>query len=131
MIDSGLRLKSYHDILRGIGARARALRLHRALRQDELALRAGVGVATVIRFERNGRVALESALRIATALDADAMFSKLFEAPAFGSLDEVLEETDSAAPRPRRAPRRQLAATISKPTARAPAKKPAPKKKPR
>lgn len=105
MIDSALRLRSFHEVLDGIGERARALRLRRALRQEELALRAGVGVATVIRFERNGRVSLENALRIATALDADAAFEKLFEAPTFGSLDEVLEDAEPSAPQ--RAPRRR------------------------
>lgn len=105
MIDPVLRFQTFHEVLSRIGERARLLRLHRSLRQEELAVRAGVGVATVIRFERNGRVALENALRIATALDADAAFGKLFEAPAFGSLDEVLEDREPAAPR--RAPRRR------------------------
>ena len=95
---------TFRETLIGMGERARQLRLVRGLRQDELAARAGVGVATVHRFENTGIASLENVLRIATALDAAEGFEKLFEAPAFASLDEAL-----ARPTPlrRRAPRRK------------------------
>lgn len=81
---------SFHDTLRGIGERARQLRLIRNLRQAELATRAGVGVATIHRFEKTGTASIESVLRIATALSAEAVFAKLFEPPAYASIDEAL-----------------------------------------
>jgi len=96
---------SFQETLRAIGERARQLRLLRQLRQDELATRAGVGVATVHRFEKTGTASLENVLRIATALQAEAGFGTLFELPAYSSLDEALER-----PRVRqrqRAPRRK------------------------
>lgn len=78
------------ELLAGIGSRARALRLVRGFSQDEVAARAGVGVATVRRFEQTGTASLDSLVRIAFALDADAAFQKLFEPPAFQTLDEAL-----------------------------------------
>ena len=88
-----------------MGERARQLRLMRAFRQAELAGRAGVGVATVHRFEKTGTASVENVLRIATALGAEAPFDKLFEAPAYASLDEALARPGLS--KRRRAPRRR------------------------
>lgn len=96
--------RPFHETLRAIGERAKQLRLLRKLRQAELATRAGVGVATIHRFEKTGTASLENVLRIATALNADAAFNKLFEAPAYASLEEAISRPEIT-PR-RRAPRR-------------------------
>lgn len=96
--------RSFHETLRAIGERAQRLRLLRKLRQEDLATRAGVGVATVRRFEKTGTASIENVLRIATALSAEAAFDKLFELPAYASLDEALARP--AATARRRAPRR-------------------------
>jgi transcriptional regulator with XRE-family HTH domain len=87
VIDYG---ETFHETLGRIGERARQLRLIRGMRQDELATRAGVGIATVRRFEKNGTASLQNVLRIATALGAEASFETLFEAPRYASLDEAL-----------------------------------------
>lgn len=96
---------SFRETLCGLGERARQLRLLRSMRQEEVAARAGVGVATVHRFEKTGTASLENVLRIATALNAEAGFEKLFELPAYASLDEALARPDVTARR--RAPRRK------------------------
>jgi transcriptional regulator with XRE-family HTH domain len=96
---------SFAETLRALGDRARRLRLTRKLSQAELAERAGVGVATVHRFEKTGTASLENALRIASALNAELAFDKLFEAPAYASLDEALAQPASTARQ--RAPRRR------------------------
>jgi transcriptional regulator with XRE-family HTH domain len=83
-------LMSYEERLSALGQRARELRLLRELQQRDLARRAGVGLATVQRFERTGRASLENVLRIALALGVDAPFDGLFAAPEFRSIDEVL-----------------------------------------
>jgi hypothetical protein len=63
-----------------------------------------VGVATIQRFEKSGHGSLDSALRIATALRAEAAFDSLFAPPKYTSLDEALARPPSTGPR--RAPRR-------------------------
>lgn len=98
-------LATYQETLRAIGGRARQLRLMRNLLQEELAARAGVGIATVHRFEKSGRASIESVLRIATALHAERAFDQLFEAPAYASLDEALARPEVT--RRQRAPRRK------------------------
>ena len=76
------------------------------MRQEDLAERAGIGVATVIRFERTGRASFENVLRIAMALRAESGFDKLFELPAYTTLDESLARPDAA--RSDAAPRRRV-----------------------
>jgi transcriptional regulator with XRE-family HTH domain len=93
------------ETLRALGARARQLRLLRNLRQEELAERAGVGVATVRRFEKTGTASIEGVLRIAAALGAEQAFDMLFEAPAYASLDEALARPKLA--QRQRAPRKR------------------------
>lgn len=101
MIDS----QTFADTLRELGARARSLRLIRGLDQAALAERAGVGVATIRRFEKSGHATLENALRIATALQAGAGFAQLFAPPPYRSLDEALARPEVVARQ--RAPRRR------------------------
>ena len=79
-----------------IGERSKQLRLFRNFTQQELAVRAGVGSATVQRFERTGHVSMDNALRIAFALGADDGFRRLFEPPKYGSIDEALAEPKRA-----------------------------------
>jgi transcriptional regulator with XRE-family HTH domain len=100
-----VRRRPFRAILVAIGDRARQLRVMRKLRQTELAERAGIGVATVVRFEKTGSASLSNVLRIATALGADAGFDKLFEAPPYASLDEALEHPAPVVRRRVRAPR--------------------------
>ncbi len=94
---------AFSEVLRSLGGRARQLRLVRGLRQDDLASRAGVGVATVRRFEKSGSASIENVLRIATVLAAERGFEALFEAPPYASIDEALSRPE--AHRRQRAPR--------------------------
>jgi transcriptional regulator with XRE-family HTH domain len=96
-------LITFREMLQAIGERARRLRLIRNLRQEELATRAGVGIATVRRFEKTGVASIENVLRIASALGAEQTFEKLFEAPPYASIDEALARPQAA--HRRRAPR--------------------------
>ncbi len=83
-------MESYEEALLTLGARVRALRIARELQQRDVAARAGVSPGTVIRFEQTGRASLDSALRIAYVLGAEAGFERLFEAPTYRTLDEAL-----------------------------------------
>jgi transcriptional regulator with XRE-family HTH domain len=92
----------YAETLQRLGERARALRIIRQLQQAEVATRAGIGVATVKRFERSGRASMENVLRIATVLGADAAFDSLFVPPRFRTLDEALSRPPAGPTRIRR-----------------------------
>lgn len=83
-------MDSYSLVLQDLGRRARQLRLLRNFQQKEVARRAGVTPGTVHRFEATGRASMESVLRIAMALSADAPIAKLFEPPKYLSIDEAL-----------------------------------------
>ena len=83
---------SYDQTLIDLGQRARALRILRDLPQRELARRAGVGEATVKRFEQSGRASVESMLRLAVALAVEDGFERLFELPKYRSLDDALAQ---------------------------------------
>ena len=66
------------------------LRILLGLTQQELAVRSGIGVATLHRFEKTGTLSLENALRVSLALGAEKGFESLFSLPAYASLDEAL-----------------------------------------
>jgi transcriptional regulator with XRE-family HTH domain len=90
MMDYPLPGAPFAETLSEMGARARQLRLLQDLTQGELARRAGVGIATVQRFEKTGHASTENALRMASALRAEDGFRRLFEPPRYTSLDEAL-----------------------------------------
>src|SRR5689334_20718474 len=96
-------LNSFQETLQALGKRSRRLRLIRNLRQEELASRAGVGIATIRRFEKTGSASIETVLRIASALGVELSFDKLFEAPPYVSIDEALTRQQVA--QRKRAPR--------------------------
>jgi transcriptional regulator with XRE-family HTH domain len=81
--------------------RARARRLALGLRQQDVAERAGVSLASLRRFERTGLIAFDSLLSIAVVLDAVSEFDRLFPEPEFRSIDDVIGR-----PARKRAPRR-------------------------
>jgi transcriptional regulator with XRE-family HTH domain len=89
-------LEPFGEALEAVGERARQLRLQRNFTQQELAVRSGIGTATVQRFEKTGHVSLENALRIAVALGAEDGFRRLFEPPKYASLEEALAEPKRA-----------------------------------
>jgi transcriptional regulator with XRE-family HTH domain len=80
----------YRDLLKGIGQRARELRIIRNLQQKEVATRAGLTRSTIVRFESTGRVSLENVSRIAMVLGAEEGLTALFQAPKYRNLDEAL-----------------------------------------
>ncbi len=77
------------DVERLLAQRIRALRKARGWSQEQLAERAGLGVATVARLERSGRGQIASLLRIASALGRLRDFEPLLAAPEPTSLEEI------------------------------------------
>lgn len=82
------------EILLIIAKQARELRLEKNLTQEGLAKRSGVSLASIKRFERLGKISLESLLEIALVLEVLDEFKLLFrklEKPL--SMAELLKES--------------------------------------
>ena len=73
-------LKSQQEIIQDIALRAKAKRLEQNLTQQGLAVRSGVSLGTIKRFERFGEISLKSLIDIALVLDCLDDFEELFKA---------------------------------------------------
>ena len=75
--------------------RAKIRRLDLNLSQEGLSRRSGVSLGSLKRFEKTGRVSLESLLKIALVLEAldefEGVFPTRMQAPA--SLEKLMETT--------------------------------------
>jgi transcriptional regulator with XRE-family HTH domain len=83
------------EIAEHIAKQAKVKRLSFNLSQNSLSERSGVSVGTLKKFERTGKISLESLLRIALTLDALEEFKELFKPIPFenlSSLDELLKD---------------------------------------
>ena len=84
-------LKSMPEIAEEIAKRSQNKRLSLNLSQKTLAERSGVSYGTLKKFERSGKISLDSLLNIALVLDELENFQQLFapkELPR--SIDEIL-----------------------------------------
>ena len=84
-----------YDVREHVAKRAKAKRLSLNLSQRSLSERSGVSYGTLKKFERTGKISIESLLKIAWILDALPDFIGLFEPKApekFSSLDQLLKD---------------------------------------
>lgn len=82
---------------------ARRLRLAHNMTQNELALKSGVALSTLKRFEQSGEVSLSALLAVAGALGALQAFSDLFPQPTATTLDQLdSDKAERKRARPRR-----------------------------
>ena len=82
------------EMLQAIASAAKEKRLSLNLSQKSLADRSGVSFGVIKKFERTGKISLESLLKLALALDALKDFNELFkQAPSeeLRSLDKILQ----------------------------------------
>lgn len=87
-------MKTPQEILEETAVRAKARRLALNLTQAGLEKHSGVSLGTIKRFERTGKIAFISLLKIAVVLDGLKEFEQLFpkKAPIPPTLDELLKE---------------------------------------
>jgi transcriptional regulator with XRE-family HTH domain len=78
------------DIKKNLAIRARARRREGKISQAELAMRSGVSLGSIKRFEGSGEISLISLLRIAAVLGYETDFDKLFERKNYQSIDEII-----------------------------------------
>ncbi len=85
-----------HEVSKHIAQKMQKLRLFFNLSQKTLSERSGVSFGVIKKFERTGKISLESLLKLALTLDALEDFKDLFKEKApesFLSLDELLKDT--------------------------------------
>lgn len=83
------------EMAKSIAVCAQAKRLSLNLSQKSLSERSGVSLGVLKKFERTGKISLESLLKIAFSLDSLGEFQQLFKplsAETFASLDEILRD---------------------------------------
>lgn len=83
------------EFLTQIAQKAKAKRLSLNLSQQNLSLRSGVSLGSIKRFERTGKISLESLLKLALVLKSLESFHSLFaKAPleSLPSLDAILKQ---------------------------------------
>ncbi|WP_420240080.1 helix-turn-helix domain-containing protein (plasmid) [Telmatobacter bradus] len=89
-----VNLTTTQEVLSGIAGRFKNRRLAMNLTQEELALRSGVTLSSLKRFERLGLIALDSLLKLSLVLNCLGDFDKLvvedLSSLATRSLDALL-----------------------------------------
>ncbi|PZU80725.1 MAG: XRE family transcriptional regulator [Shinella sp.] len=66
-------------------------RIENGLTQRELAARSNVSYGSLRLFEESGKISLESLVKIAFALEAEAEFERLFLSRLPQTIDEVVD----------------------------------------
>ena len=89
-----LMLYSAQDILTDVAARARQARLAENLSQEGLAMRSGVSLGSIKRFERTGKISLENLVELAMALRLEKGFDELFQITKHKTLANVIAKQD-------------------------------------
>ncbi len=77
------------EFLTRIAQNAKAKRLSLNLSQQNLSLRSGVSLGSIKRFERTGKISLESLLKLALVLKSLESFNSLFAQDPLQSLPSL------------------------------------------
>ena len=84
--------KTWTEINNEIAGKIIRLRKRKKISQKELALRSGVSLGSVKRFEQSGEISLQSLSKIAIALGVEDELLNLFDDVPFASIEEVINE---------------------------------------
>ena len=82
--------KTWKEINTEIAERMVQLRKRKKLSQKSLALRSGVSLGSLKRFEQTGEISLQSLTKIAIALEVEGDLEELFSKVPFASIEEVI-----------------------------------------
>lgn len=82
--------KTWKEINTEIAERMVQLRKRKKLSQKNLALRSGVSLGSLKRFEQMGEISLQSLTKIAIALEVEGELEELFSKVPFASIEEVI-----------------------------------------
>ncbi len=84
--------KTWSEINNEIAGKIIRLRKRKKISQKELALRSGVSLGSVKRFEQSGEISLQSLSKIAIGLGVEDELLNLFDDVPFASIEEVINE---------------------------------------
>ncbi len=82
--------KTWAEINTELADRMVRLRKRKKISQKELAVRSGVSLGSVKRFEQSGEISLQSFTKLAIALEVEGELETLFSEVPFGSIEEVI-----------------------------------------
>ena len=85
--------KTWAEIDIEIANRMVQLRKRKKISQRELAVRSGVSLGSVKRFEQTGEISLRSFTKLAIALEVEGELESLFREVPFESIEEVNGQT--------------------------------------
>ena len=80
--------KTWMEIDTDIAKRMAQLRKRRKISQKELAVRSGVSLGSLKRFEQSGEISLQSLTKLAIALEVEGELEDLFSEVPFASIEE-------------------------------------------
>ena len=84
--------KTWTEINNDIAQKMVRLRKRKKITQKQLAVRSGVSLGSLKRFEQSGEISLQSLTKIAIALDVENELEDLFNNVPFASIEEVINE---------------------------------------
>ena len=84
--------KTWTEINNEIARKIVRLRKRKKITQKQLAIRSGVSLGSLKRFEQSGEISLQSLTKIAIALDVEEELENLFDNVPFASIEEVINE---------------------------------------
>ena len=84
--------KTWTEINNDIAQKIVRLRKRKKITQKQLAVRSGVSLGSLNRFEQSGEISLQSLTKIAIALDVENELEDLFNNVPFASIEEVINE---------------------------------------
>lgn len=82
--------KTWTEINTELADRIVRLRKRKKISQKELAVRSGVSLGSVKRFEQSGEISLQSFTKLAIVLEVEGELETLFSEVPFGSIEEVI-----------------------------------------
>lgn len=83
--------KTWSEINNEIAGKIVQLRKRKKITQKELAVRSGVSLGSVKRFEQCGEISLQSFTKLAIALGVEGELESLFDEVPFASIEEVID----------------------------------------
>lgn len=84
--------KTWTEINNDIAQKIVRLRKRKKITQKQLAVRSGVSLGSLKRFEQSGEISLQSLTKIVIALDVENELEDLFNNVPFASIEEVINE---------------------------------------